>query len=94
MRNIHPHIAKVRRGLADLRKDIPGFVDAALVRQNSPDAVGCPNVLGVIAHHLLVHGERPVLVALLAILVFGGVVQRLQPNITWKQFLFYLTHFM
>lgn len=84
VRNVQPDIAKVRGRLSNLSENIPSLVDAALVRQHRPDAVRRPNVLRIVAQHLLENGQRLLLVLLLLVLVLAGLVQRLQPKVAQR----------
>ena len=67
--------------LIHLSKDVPGLLDAAFVRQYSADAVRRPDVLVVVPQDRLVHGQGPVLVFLLLLLVLRGLVEGLKPHI-------------
>ena len=64
-----------------LSKDVPGLLDAAFVRQYSADAIRRPDVLVIIPQDRLVHGQGPVLVFLLLLLVLRGLVEGLKPHI-------------
>ena len=64
-----------------LSKDVPGLLDAAFVRQYSADAVRRPDVLVIVPQDRLVHGQGPVLVFLLLLLVLRGLVEGLKPHI-------------
>ena len=64
-----------------LSKYVSRLLDAPLVRQHSPDPVCRPDVLVIVPQHRLVHRQRPVLVLLLLLLVFGRLVQGLQPHV-------------
>ena len=50
--NVEPNVAEVSRGFADLSKDDSGFVGVTLVREHTSDAVGRPNVLGIVSQDL------------------------------------------
>ena len=67
--------------LIHLSKDVPGLLDAAFVRQYSADAIRRPDVLVIIPQDRLVHGQGPVLVFLLLLLVLRWLVEGLKPDI-------------
>ena len=50
--NVEPNVTEVSRGFADLGEDDSGFVGVALVREHTSDAVGRPNVLGIVSQDL------------------------------------------
>lgn len=52
--------------------------------EHSTHAIGGPDVARVEPQHLLVHGERPVLVPALLVSVTNGLVQSLQPHISQR----------
>jgi len=64
-----------------LSKNISGFTNAILVGKHSTHSIGSPYVFGVVAQHLLVHGQGSVLVSLLPVLVSGWLMQGLQPYV-------------
>ena len=60
---------------------LPSVRDVAFVRQDRTNPVCCPYVLWVIPNHLFVSRECPLLVLFLLLLVFGGLVKGLEPNV-------------
>ena len=51
--------------LADLSKDVPGLLDAALVRQHGSNPVSCPDIPRIVLQNGLKVVNGPVLVPLL-----------------------------
>lgn len=58
---VHPYVGKIRGGFSNLRENIAGLVDEALVRQHTADPMGRPDVVRVSREHRLVAGKRSLL---------------------------------
>jgi hypothetical protein len=64
-----------------LCKNISGFDHAGFVSKNGTYAISCPNIFRVVSQYLFVHGQSTVLMSLFSVLVSGGLVQGLQPDV-------------
>jgi len=64
-----------------LCKNVSGFDHAGFVCKNGTDTISCPYIFRVVSQNLFVHGKSTVLMSLFSILVSGGLVQGLQPDI-------------
>ena len=58
MCNIQPNVTEIGGRFANLSEQYAGLVDVAFMREDGTDAVGSPDILGIVPHDLFIHGQR------------------------------------